>query len=210
MNIIENLCKVKVVIEGENREAKFAVDLDKAPWFNDWIGKCIGDIVVNKSGKNCVVKEIEKMEIIISPPPPPLDIIEEAERLFEGEGLKRNISDRYALGFNVLENGKIYGTKALDIYTRCCSTLGFTASKTEYFDLRQILFSPDATKEGFAVWMLPHSSYTGDSNGIWCIVTLMRWVVKSFEDENLGGGRQRKQCGIMYIVHQRRTEEVCA
>ena len=48
------------------------------------------------------------------------------------------------------------------------------------------------------------SKWTGmiseEKRAVWCIVTLMRWVVKSFEDENLGGGRQRKQCGIMYIV----------
>ena len=109
--------------------------------------------------------------IIFDPPEPPepqlVLILDEAIKLFKHEGIGKNISNIFSGDLSVLNEGKCYGKKAYDIYRECCRTLGFDWSKKHYFDLRQVLYSEDATPDGFAVWMLPNNSYTGKNSGNW-------------------------------------------
>jgi hypothetical protein len=58
----------------------------------------------------------------------------------------------------ILESGKAYGTKALDIYISCVDAFGWDAKKAISFDLQKLLFSKRCTKEGYSVWFLPYSN----------------------------------------------------
>lgn len=62
---------------------------------------------------------------------------------------------------------KQYGGKALTIYENGIKYLYFNPIKKHFFDLQQILYAQDCTKEGYSVWMLPYSTLNGKSNGSW-------------------------------------------
>ncbi len=62
---------------------------------------------------------------------------------------------------------KQYGGKALTIYENGIKHLYFNPVKKHFFDLQQILYAQDCTKEGYSVWMLPYSTLNGKSNGSW-------------------------------------------
>lgn len=112
-------------------------------------------------------KQVEELikELIWGPGPGPdlfwLPI--EAAKLFNAKGIKKSPYNCHSNYFSCLEANYIYGTKALDIYVKCCDLLAFDKSKKHCFNLQQILFAENATPEGYAVWMLPHSNFTGDA-----------------------------------------------
>ena len=114
----------------------------------------------------------ETVPIITSPKlllDPPSGLTYAVISIYKNNATKRNISDRYGTFENGLEKGKIYGAKALDIYEKCCFYYGFDYAKSHYFDLQQILFATNVTKEGYCAWFLPNSDLLGNTNksGTW-------------------------------------------
>ena len=71
------------------------------------------------------------------------------------------------LSFTNFVYKKQYGGKALTIYENGIKHLYFNPVKKHFFDLQQILYAQDCTKEGYSVWMLPYSTLNGKSNGSW-------------------------------------------
>lgn len=59
------------------------------------------------------------------------------------------------------------GAKAKTIYEMCCKRYGFKQEYSGKFGLRQGLYAADATPEGYSVWFLAHSNWTGTENGKW-------------------------------------------
>ena len=136
-----------------------------------------------RNGKTTHIKEINPKEDKEE------RIIKEAVKLFKGNGQKRDMSYLYADDYSILEYGKIYGKKALNIYDLCCVKFNFCISKRENFNIRRILFAPNATPEGYAVWMLPHSNYTGDASSTWANIiegdTIYEiWNIYDYENNN--------------------------
>ena len=58
----------------------------------------------------------------------------------------------------VLKCGFTAGTKAIDNYDRCCDLFGFKWHFRGSFASQKPLYAKNATKEGYSVWMLAHSS----------------------------------------------------
>ena len=58
----------------------------------------------------------------------------------------------------VLKYGFSAGTKAIDNYDRCCDLFGFKRHLRGSFASQKPLYAKNATKEGYSVWMLAHSS----------------------------------------------------
>ena len=56
------------------------------------------------------------------------------------------------------------GTKAIDNYDRCCTLFGFKRALRGNFSMMQMLYAKNATKEGYSVWMLAHSSLNESFN----------------------------------------------
>lgn len=113
-----------------------------------------------------------------------MNILAEALALLKGKGdaypTPRIISAWTADNFEELIGGRIYGNVAEEIYGQCCRTLEFKWEHKWLFGTRQLLFATQATREGFSVWMLPHSTYTGTSCGSWANV--MRNVGKTIHE----------------------------
>ena len=59
---------------------------------------------------------------------------------------------------DILKTGFSAGTRAIDNYDRCCTLFGFKRALRGNFAQRQMLYAKYATKEGYSVWMLAHSS----------------------------------------------------
>lgn len=81
-----------------------------------------------------------------------------------------NISLEWATDISLsgkLEYGKIYGSKAFDIYSKACTFLDFDARKKFSFAPQRLLYATDCTKEGYSVWMVPNSELNGLTNGKW-------------------------------------------
>lgn len=81
-----------------------------------------------------------------------------------------NISLEWATDISLsgkFEYGKIYGSKAFDIYSKACTFLDFDARKKFSFAPQRLLYATDCTKEGYSVWMLPNSELNGLTNGKW-------------------------------------------
>lgn len=110
------------------------------------------------------VKEIIGGRVKPPVPPPPIDsLLKIAVRLFKGEGTKSSPYLDHSYNFSCLQAENIYGTKAYDIYMKCCRNLGFFTEKKDDFLPRRTLYASKATPEGYAVWMLPHNNLTGDA-----------------------------------------------
>ena len=54
--------------------------------------------------------------------------------------------------------GYLAGTKAIDIYDRCCKEYGWNSSWRGQFAQQKRLFARNATPEGYSVWMIVHNS----------------------------------------------------
>ncbi len=86
------------------------------------------------------------------------------------ETKKQSSTIKYGAGRYVetdlcLKKGKAYGTKAIDIYEKCCEIFGFDITEKSKFGMYAILYSEIATSEGYSVWFLPHSiNLTGTHN----------------------------------------------
>ena len=59
---------------------------------------------------------------------------------------------------DILRIGFSVGTKAIDAYDRCCTLFRFKHSLRGNFSMMKLLYAKNATKEGYSVWMLAHSS----------------------------------------------------
>lgn len=60
-----------------------------------------------------------------------------------------------------------FGSVAQDIYIRFCDEFGWNYRLSEKYGPRMKLFAKNATKEGYAVWFLPHSNLTDTETSIW-------------------------------------------
>ena len=65
---------------------------------------------------------------------------------------------------NVLKIGFSAGTRAIDNYDRCCTLFGFKKVLRGNFAQQKMLYAKNATKEGYSVWMLAHSSLNESFN----------------------------------------------
>ena len=65
---------------------------------------------------------------------------------------------------NILKVGFSAGTRAIDNYDRCCSLFGFKKALRGNFTQQKMLYAKYATKEGYSVWMLPHSNLNESFN----------------------------------------------
>lgn len=65
---------------------------------------------------------------------------------------------------DVLKVGFSAGTRAIDNYDRCCTLLGFKKALRGNFAQQKMLYAKYATKEGYSVWMLAHSSLNESFN----------------------------------------------
>ena len=65
---------------------------------------------------------------------------------------------------DVLKAGFSAGTRAIDNYDRCCTLFGFKHSLRGNFAQQKMLYAKYATKEGYSVWMLAHSSLNESFN----------------------------------------------
>lgn len=50
------------------------------------------------------------------------------------------------------------GTRARDVYDKCCKDFGWDFSKRDNFGQQKLLFAEKATPEGYSVWMIVHNS----------------------------------------------------
>lgn len=66
-----------------------------------------------------------------------------------------------------LIEGKAYGKTAKDVYDLGCRCFGFDKSKAGLFSSQKKLYASDATKEGYAVWIIANSNWTGTKGGKW-------------------------------------------
>lgn len=98
------------------------------------------------------------------------DIVKEAVKLFKGVGLVTTPFWSSSQDFSKLVFGSRYGTRAQDIYKKCCASLGFAIGKQGFFAPQKILYATDATREGYSVWMLPNNSFTGKNSSTWANV----------------------------------------
>ena len=90
--------------------------------------------------------------------------------MLSGRVTGHNISLEWATDISLsgkLEYGKIYGSKAFDIYSKACTFLDFDARKKFSFAPQRLLYATDCTKEGYSVWMVPNSELNGLTNGKW-------------------------------------------
>lgn len=60
-----------------------------------------------------------------------------------------------------LIKGKIYGTNAKKIFLACCDELGWNDIEQKHFGWQTPNYSEIATPEGYSVWFLAHSDWTG-------------------------------------------------
>ena len=65
---------------------------------------------------------------------------------------------------DILKTGFSAGTKAIDNYDRCCTLFGFKRALRGNFAQQKMLYAKYATKEGYSVWMLAHSSLNESFN----------------------------------------------
>ncbi len=63
-----------------------------------------------------------------------------------------------------LQNMKVYGTKAQDIYDACCRKFKWDSSKRGSFGPQKTLYTMNATPENYSVWFLAHSNWTDTGN----------------------------------------------
>lgn len=117
--------------------------------------------------------------------------IDEAVKLFKNEGIGRNVSEDFSFSWSFLQSGKTYGKVALDIYLKCCNKLDFKVSKSSFFAKQQILFASNATEFGYAVWMLPNSSYTGKTSGVWANVIDGDRIYEFWKEDATGDSSDR-------------------
>ncbi len=92
------------------------------------------------------------------------------EDLINCKAIGRDVSYEYGIDLAMQAEyvyKKQYGGKALTIYENGIKHLYFNPIKKYFFDLQQILYAQDCTKEGYSVWMLPYSTLNGKSNGSW-------------------------------------------
>ena len=92
------------------------------------------------------------------------------EDLINCKSIGRDVSCEYGIDLAMQSEfvyKKQYGGKALTIYENGIKHLYFNPVKKHFFDLQQILYAQDCTKEGYSVWMLPYSTLNGKSNGSW-------------------------------------------
>lgn len=66
-----------------------------------------------------------------------------------------------------LIEGKAYGTTARNVYDLCCRCFEFDKRKAGLFSSQKKLYASDATKEGYAVWMIANSNWTMTKGGKW-------------------------------------------
>lgn len=131
-----------------------------------WIGKSVGDIVYKTNGTKYKIVKIEQQQTEESDPV--LAEWKKVQKLRWGMA-GRNIS---LIGGDLSISRKLllkktYGKTAHKIYDSCVSYFGFNPHKKDLFLPQQLLYAQNCTKEGYVVWMLPHSDLTGDSNGKW-------------------------------------------
>jgi len=65
---------------------------------------------------------------------------------------------------DILKTGFSAGTRAIDNYDRCCTLFGFKRALRGNFAQQKMLYAKYATKEGYSVWMLAHSSLNESFN----------------------------------------------
>lgn len=66
-----------------------------------------------------------------------------------------------------LIRGKAYGTAAKDIYLSACDAFSWNRSNAGHFGWQTPNYSDIATPEGYSVWFLAHSNWTGtDTHGV--------------------------------------------
>ena len=65
---------------------------------------------------------------------------------------------------DILKIGFSAGTRAIDNYDRCCTLFGFKRALRGNFAQQKMLYAKYATKEGYSVWMLAHSSLNESFN----------------------------------------------
>ena len=95
---------------------------------------------------------------------------QKVEDLINCKSIGRDVSCEYGIDLAMHTEfvyKKQYGGKALTIYENGIKHLYFNPVKKHFFDLQQILYAQDCTKEGYSVWMLPYSTLNGKSNGSW-------------------------------------------
>ena len=68
--------------------------------------------------------------------------------------------NRYEVGTRLIR-GKYYGTSAESIYVNCCDKLKWSYYEKGKFAKQKKLYSNVATPEGYSVWFLAHSNWTG-------------------------------------------------
>ena len=64
----------------------------------------------------------------------------------------------------VLKLGFTAGTKALDTYKTCCDKFGFKTALSGNFARQKLLYAKNATREGYGIWMIAHSSLNESYN----------------------------------------------
>jgi hypothetical protein len=65
---------------------------------------------------------------------------------------------------DILKIGFSAGTRAIDNYDRCCTLFGFKRALRGNFAQQKMLYAKYATREGYSVWMLAHSSLNESFN----------------------------------------------
>lgn len=60
-----------------------------------------------------------------------------------------------------------YGNNAKEAYLKCCDRFGWGKRYAYDFGIKKSLYATNATREGYSVWFLANSNWTGTNNGIW-------------------------------------------
>lgn len=63
-----------------------------------------------------------------------------------------------------IEVGFYVGTRAIETYDKCCDLVGFKRAHRGKFGRQQLLYSQNATPEGYSVWMIAHSNLNENFN----------------------------------------------
>lgn len=124
-------------------------------WFVDADMQKVANVAIKRLGN----KEIRRIERTAE-----VDIMD-----FLKSGDRENIDIMTNWGrIEILTKNTSYGTNGQEIYLKCCESFFWNFSEKGKFGGQKIMFSENAA-DGYSVWFLPHSNFTGDraESGKW-------------------------------------------
>jgi len=165
-----------------NDSIKF-IDVEIQNRVENYIISCLTCDLQSQTTDSTQTEQIKDIDTLIA------YVIENAKKIIYKKISERNISTGYESVTQGLIVNKEYGSKAQDIYERCCDSLNFDYKKIDCFAPRQLLFATKAAPGGYDVWFLPHSnlnvSNTPSWTNIYCLNGDIIYELWHVEDDNV-------------------------